>query len=87
MADGEYVHFKIARPVLGTYYERNVSFGELTTIVGRLSNLGLLTWRIRHGRGWRFRHHAPVSSQHSCAALFTCSPAGAAHLRKSRHVA
>ena len=26
MADGEYVHFKIARPVLGTYYERNECF-------------------------------------------------------------
>jgi hypothetical protein len=87
MAEGEFVHFRIARPVLGTYYERNISFAELTAIVGRLSNLGLLMWRIRHGRTWRFRSHAPVALQHSCAALFTCSTAGVAHLRKSRHVA
>jgi len=87
MAQGDYVHFKTARPVLGTYYERDVSFAELSSIVGRLSNLGLLSWRIReHGR-WYFRRHSPVAAQYSCAALFIASQLGESHLRRQRHVA
>ena len=87
MAEGEFVHFRIARPVLGTFYERNVSFAELSTIVGRLTNLGLISWRIREGRCWRFRRRAPESAQHSCAAAFTATSKGIAHLRHARHVA
>ena len=37
MAEDEYVHFKLARPVLGTFYERDVSFKEISAVVGRLS--------------------------------------------------
>lgn len=86
MAEGEYVHLHIARPVLGTYYERNVGFGELCAIVGRLSNLGLLTWRIRErGRSY-FRKHAQTSSMRSCAAVFRASEAGVAYLRQPRRV-
>ena len=87
MAEDEFVYFKVARPVLGTFYERNVSFAELSGIVGRLSNLGLVHWRIRTGRCWYFRSHAAESLQHSCAAAFTATPRGVAYLRKLRHVA
>jgi hypothetical protein len=86
LAEGDYVGFKTARPVLGTYYERDVSFKEITSIVGRLSNLGLLRWRIRERGRVRFRKTAPVSLQHASAAEFTASPAGIAHLALPRHV-
>ena len=87
MAEGDFVHFRTARPVLGTYYERNISFCELTAIVGRLSNLGLLRWRIRDGRVVHFRRRAPVANQHNCSAEFTASEAGLALLKAPRHVA
>jgi hypothetical protein len=87
MAEGEFVHFKVARPVLGTFYERNVSFAELSSIVGRLSNLGLIHWRIREGGRWCYRWRASEGLQHSCAAAFSITPAGANYLRQLRHVA
>lgn len=86
MADGEYIHFRIARPVLGTYYERDVSFDELTSIVGRLANLGLIRWRIRTKRCWHFRERAAAPLQHSCAASFTASNKGQEYLRGPRSV-
>jgi hypothetical protein len=87
MADDEYVHFKTARPVLGTFYERNVSFNEISCIVGRLSALGLIRWRIRLGRKTHFRARAPASSQRNCSAEFMATALGRAYLAKPRHVA
>jgi hypothetical protein len=84
---GDYVHFKIARPVLGTHYERNVSFAELSSIVGRLSNLGLLTWRIGKRGRLHFRRRCSVAEQYSCAAQFIANHAGESYLRQPRHVA
>ena len=87
LAEDEWCHFRLARPVLGTYYERNVSFRELSSAVGRLSNLGLLRWRIRAGTRLHFRHRAPEDLQRSCAAWFTTSAAGKAYLALPRRVA
>ena len=87
MAEGDYVHFKTARPVLGTFYERNVSFAELSTIVGHLSNLGLIYWRIRERGRWYFRSRASQALQRSCTAGFIASKAGTSYLRQPRHVA
>lgn len=56
-------------------------------MIYRLSNLGLLTWRIRErGRSY-FRKHAQTSSIRSCAAAFTASKTGVAYLRQPRRVA
>jgi hypothetical protein len=86
MAEGEFVGFKTARPVLGTYYERNVSFDELTSIVGRLSNLGFLRWRMHRQGRVHFGSRAPVSLQHASKAEFTASPAGLSYLALPRRV-
>ncbi len=87
MADEEYVHFKLARPVLGTFYERDVSFREISAIVGRLSSLGLIRWRIRQRGRTHFRVRAPESAQHNCSAAFMATAAGKAYLAAPRHVA
>lgn len=87
LAEDEYVHFKLARPVLGTFYERDVSFNEISAIVGRLSSLGLIRWRIRQRGRIHFCSRAPESSQHNCSAAFTATAAGKAHLAAPRHVA
>jgi hypothetical protein len=87
MAEDEYVHFKVARPVLGTFYGRDVSFEEISAVVGRLSGLGLIRWRIRQKGRTYFRKRAPQSLQYSCSAAFTVSAAGKAYLAKPRHVA
>jgi hypothetical protein len=57
--------------VLGTFYERNVSFQELSSIAGHLSSLGFIRWRIKQGGTMHFRKRAPVGSQHNCTAAFT----------------
>jgi hypothetical protein len=59
MAEDEFVHFKAAHPVLGTYYERNVSFQELSSITGRLSALGLIRCLTIRPSGRAFR--APLN--------------------------
>lgn len=87
LAEDEFVHFKLARPVLGTFYERDVSFDEISAIVGRLSALGLIRWRIRQRGRTHFRSRAPKSSQHNGSAAFTATVAGKAHLAAPRHVA
>lgn len=87
MAEDEFVHFRTARPVLGTCYERNVSFQELSSIVGRLSALGLIRWRIKQDGVMHFRLRASVDSQHNCTAAFTATAKGKAHLAKPRLVA
>jgi len=87
MAEDEFVHFKTARPVLGTYYERNVSFEELSSITGRLSALGLIRWRINQQGRFYFRTHAPISSQHGCTAALTATAKGKEHLAQPRRVA
>ncbi|KQY48645.1 hypothetical protein ASD14_15520 [Lysobacter sp. Root494] len=87
MAEGEYVHFKTARPVLGTFYERDVGFREISAIVGRLSALGFIRWRIRQGRYYYFRNRAPQFAQHNCSAEFTVTAAGDLYLARPRHVA
>lgn len=86
LAEDDWVHFKLARPVMGTYYERNVSFRELSAAVGRLSRLGLLRWRIRHNGRIYFRVSAPEDLQHGSAAAFQTSAAGKAYLAEPRHV-
>jgi len=86
MAEDAFVHFKTARPVLGTYYERNVSFQELSSIVGHLSALGLIRWRIKRS-AMHFRKRAPVSSQHNCTAAFTATAKGKAYLAQPRRSA
>ena len=80
MAEEEYVGFKVARAVLGTYYERDVSFREISSIVGRLSRLHLLRWRIRRNGSLYFRIDAPQSAQRCGLAQFTTSTVGKAHL-------
>lgn len=87
MAEDEYVHFKLARPVLGTFYERDVSFKEISAVVGRLSSLGLIRWRIRQNGRTHFRARASESFQHNCTASFTATAAGKAYLAEPRHVA
>lgn len=87
MAEKEYITFKTVRVVLGTYYGRNVSFDEIASIAGRLSNLGFLRWMIRESGHFRFCRHAPVPLQHAAATLFTASALGLAHLALPRHVA
>ena len=87
IAEDEYVHFKVARPVLGTFYDRDVSFEEIAAVVGRLSGLGFIRWRIRQRGRTYFRKRAPQSLQYSCSAAFTASAAGEAYLAKPRHVA
>jgi hypothetical protein len=84
MAEDAFIHFKTARPVLGTYYERNVSFQELSSIVGRLSALGLIRWRIKQRSTIHFCKRAPVSSQHNCTAAFTATAKGKAYLAQPR---
>lgn len=87
MAEDDFVHFKTARPVLGTFYERNVSFQELSSIVGRLSALGLIRWRIKLRGQMHFRSRASVNAQRNCSAAFTATPKGKAHLAAPRRVA
>jgi len=87
MAEDEYVHFKTARPVLGTFYERNISFDEISSIVGRLSTLGFIRWRIRQCGRYYFRNRAPASAQHHCSAEFTVTAKGKSYLAAPRHVA
>jgi len=86
LAEDEYVHFKTVRPVLGTFYERDVSFREISSIVDRLSSLGLVRWRILRQGKLYFRSHAPHSAQHNCSAQFTATAAGKSHLHEQRHV-
>ncbi len=86
MADDEFVSFRTARPVLGTYLKRNVTFEELTSVVGRLSNLGLLRWRVRRGKRTYLRRRAAVADQRSCTAWFMASAAGVAYLAQPRDV-
>jgi hypothetical protein len=87
MAEDAFVHFKTVRPVLGTFYERNVSFQELSSIVGHLSSLGLIRWRIEQHGTMHFRERAPVSSQHNCTAAFTATTKGKAYLAQPRRAA
>ncbi|MFC0682889.1 hypothetical protein ACFFGH_34080 [Lysobacter korlensis] len=87
LAEDEWVHFRQARPIMGTAYERDVSFEELTSAVGRLSRLGFLVWKIRHNGKVHFRSRAPVEHQHNCSAAFSTSSAGKAYLALPRHVA
>ena len=86
MAEDDYVDFKIARPVLGTYYERNVSFDELSSIVGRLAALGYVSWRIKEHGTYYFRKRASTNEQRSCAAFFTATASGLAYLKLPRAV-
>lgn len=87
MAEDECIHFRIVRPVLGTFYERNVSFEELSSIVGHLSALGFIRWRIKQQGRIHFRSRAEISAQHNCSALFTITKAGKSYLAAPRHVA
>lgn len=80
MAEDEYVGFKTGRAVLGTYYERDVGFREISSIVGRLSRLGLLRWRIRCDGNFYFRSSAPQHAQRNGSAQFTTSASGKAYL-------
>ncbi|MFN7782578.1 MAG: hypothetical protein ACK5PG_07555 [Lysobacterales bacterium] len=86
MADDEYVSFRTARAVLGTYLARNVTFRELSCVVGRLSNLGLLRWRVRRGAQTFFRTRASVAEQRSCEAFFMATASGLAYLALPRRV-
>ena len=87
MAEDDYVHFKIARIVLGTFYGRDVSFKEISSIVGRLSSLGFLRWKIHKQGNIYFRSSATEELQHNCSALFTTTPHGKAYLAAPRRVA
>ena len=87
MAEDDYVHFKIARSVLGTFYGRDVSFNEISSIVGRLSSLGFLRWKIHKQGSIYFRSSATEELQHNCSALFTTTPKGKTYLAAPRHVA
>jgi hypothetical protein len=86
MAEDEYVHFKIARPVLGTFYERDVSFWELSSVTSRLSSLGLIRWRIEQRGRVHFRRRAPLSARHNCSAAFIATAKGRALLAAPRRV-
>jgi hypothetical protein len=87
MAEGEFISFKVARTVLGTFYERHVGLAELSSIVNRLSACGFLRWRIKHGGKPSFRKRASLRLQVSGIAHFTASAAGLLHLTEPRRVA
>ena len=87
LAEDEYVSFKVARPVFGSFYERNVSFKEIAQATGRLSALGLVKWRILVAGRYYFRRRASWELQASCMAFFTTTLAGKAHLARPRQVA
>ncbi len=61
MADEGYYDLTTARWVLRAYLERGVSYDELNSVVGRLSNSGLLRWRIVSRRRKHFRSRASVA--------------------------
>lgn len=86
LTEDEFVRFKLARPVLGKFYERDVSFNEISAIVGRLSALRLIRWRISQRGRTHFRSRAPKGAQHNGSAAFTATVAGKAHLAAPRHV-
>ena len=86
MADDEFVSLRTARPVLGTYLERDVTVAELSCVVGRLSNLGFLRWRIRRNGRTHVRSRATQTELRSCRAHFIASPAGLAYLALPRDV-
>ena len=87
MAECAFVSFKMARPVLGTFYERNVGFGELSSIVNRLSACGFLQWRIKQALTYSFRKRTSQRLQVSGIAHFTASAAGLRYLAAPRRVA
>jgi hypothetical protein len=87
MAAGEFVSFAVARPVLGTFYERNVGLAEPSSIVNRLSACGFLRWRIKQGRTYSFRKRTSPRLQVSGIAHFTASVAGRLYLAEPRRVA
>jgi len=87
LAEDAYVSFKVARPVFGSFYGRNVSFKEIAHATGRLSALGLLTWRVKRGDRYYCRKRASWELQASCKAFFTATLAGKDHLAQPRVVA
>ena len=87
LAEDEHVHYRLARPVLGTFYGRDVSFNEISAAAGRLAGLGLIRWRIRRQGCWYFSGRASESARRSCSATFTATAAGKAQLAAPRHVA
>ena len=86
MADEEPYSIHTARWVLETYLERHVSLGELSSVLGRLANLGLIRWRIAAHRGIHVRRRATLAELHSGAACFIASPEGLAYLALPRDV-
>ena len=87
LAEDEYVHFRLAKPVLGTFYGRDVSFNEISAAAGRLAGLGLIRWRTKRGSTWYFSNRAPECDRRSCLANFTATISGKAQLAAPRHVA
>jgi hypothetical protein len=86
-AEGEFISFKVARQVFGTFYERNVGLAELSSIANRLSARGYLRWRIKHGGTYSFRKRASQRLQVSGIAHFTTSATGLLYLAAPRRVA
>ncbi len=70
MAEGDYVVFKTSRPVLSAYFERNVAFTEMSSVVGKLSAMDLLFLRVKHGGRYYFRKWASINEQRSCSGWF-----------------
>ena len=86
MADEEPQDPRSARWVLRTYLERRVSAGEVTSVLGRLANLGLIRWRVASRRRIHVRRRATVAEQRSGQAWFVASPEGLAYLALPRDV-
>jgi hypothetical protein len=84
MADDEHQDLATARWVLRTYLERNVTPGEVTAALGRLSNAGYVRWRIHTGGRVYFRSRASFAEQRSGRARFIASPTGIAYLALPR---
>lgn len=87
MADEEPYGLDTALWVLRIYLERHVSLAELSAVLGRLSNLGFIIWRVRSRRGIQVRRRATMAEQYSGAAWFRATPRGVAHLAMPRDVA
>ena len=86
MAQDEYVHDPLVRCVLSVYFERDVGFREVHSILGRLSRLGLVRWRIRERGRVSFRARPGASARRHKATSLTMSAKGLAYFALPRRV-
>lgn len=83
MGEREYVSLKTACDVLSSWYARQVTYGELLSVTGKLSSLGLVRWRLRYGSRLYFRKRVNLNATF---AEFTATATGVLQLEAPRHV-